>query len=327
MNRILVVSEQGKGKNLEINFEMLGKANELAWEGGIEVYAVCFSQEKKCQEELAEYGAKRVIACRCDENRSYVYYSKILEKLIEKYQFEMVLFASTVLGKKMASSLASDIGAGLVADCIDISMDEEHRYIFARAAMSSSIIAQIVCCKDCVQIATVKKNVFKGCIKRMETVSYDIEAYQVDAKDPFEGYAKVLSVEDMEHENKFHLENSNLIFSIGRGVEKDDIEKVKELADYYHADFAGTRPMTEAGIIVREQQVGQSGISVNPKVYVAFGISGASQHLVGLGSQTIVIAINNDENANIFNFADYKIVADAHQVIGKLYANMERRIP
>jgi electron transfer flavoprotein alpha subunit len=324
MNRILVVSEQSKGDNLEISYEMLGKANELAASSGAQVYTVCFCQEENCLEKLAKYGAKKIIACQCDKNKSYVYYSKILEKIVEKYQFEMVLFASTVLGKKMSSVLATSIGAGLVADCINVSIDEERKYIFARAAMSSSIIAKIVCDSDCVQICTVKKNVFKECIKKVETVSYDIEMYKAELEDPFAGFIKVLSMEGNDNKHKFNIENSNLIFSVGRGVEKNDIDKVRKLAEYYHADFAGTRPMTESGIIAREQQVGQSGVAVKPKVYVAFGISGASQHVVGIGSSTIVIAINNDENANIFQYADYKIVADTHQVIEKLCKNIER---
>lgn len=324
MNRILVVSEQSHEDNLEICYEMLGKANELAAGNGAEVYTVCFGQEEKCLEELAEYGAGKIIACECDKNRSYAYYSEILEKLVEKYQFELVLFPGTVLGKKMSASLAAGISAGLVADCINIHIDEKHRYLFARAAMSSSIIAKIACNADCVQICTVKKNVFKECVKKAKTAAYSVERYKVEAEDPFAGFVQVLSAEAAGNKQKFHIENANVIFGVGRGVEKEDIAKVKALADYYHADFAGTRPMTESGIIVREQQIGQSGVSVKPKVYVAFGISGASQHIVGLSSSTAVIAVNKDENANIFHYADYKIVADTHQVIDKLYKNMER---
>lgn len=240
------------------------------------------------------------------------------------YQAELVLFAGTPLGKRLSSTVSTGIGAGLVADCINIYTDDEYKYVFARAAMSSSIIAKIVCAENCVQICTVKKNVFKGSVKKDNNVKAEKVYLSFEIEDPCKDSIKVISKEDIVKNNNYHLESANLIFGVGRGVSREDIDKVKELAQYYNAEFAGTRPMTEENIIVREQQIGQSGVSVRPKVYVAFGISGASQHMVGLSSATIVIAINKDEKSAIFDSADYKIVADTHDVIEKLYKNIKR---
>ena len=138
---------------------------------------------------------------------------------------------------------------------------------------------------------------------------------------------EVIKIEKLVQKSKAPLDFSNIVFGIGRGVNEDTYEIIKKLAQKIGAEIAGTRAVVEAGVMGKERQVGQSGINISPNVYVAFGISGATQHIVGIKNAKLVIAINQDENATIFDYADYKVVADVNDIAKALCDMIEVETP
>lgn len=321
---ILVVSEPNCTGNHELNYELIGKANELAVQNGAQVLTVIIDKEEKNNlDGLKKYGAKKIIFYPCNQKKTYAFYADIVIRLCNRYRPELVLFPGTVLGKGISATAATDLGAGLIADCIDIQTDDNRKYLFARAAMNSQIIAKIVCVDACIQMCTVKKNVFQSSVRVSSSADTKIEILKTDIADSYEGQLQLLSKESIDMKNSVDLENAKIIIGAGRGVRAGDIDRLKELSGYWGAEYAATRVLVEEGILPKNRQIGQSGISVKPVLYIAFGISGASQHMVGLKNAKKIVAINKDSNAPIFGYADYAIVADTHEVIEKAYLRMK----
>lgn len=311
---ILVVCDPLVGYYEDLNFQVLGKARNLSLENCANIICIYWGGDREYAKVLLSYGAKKVMLCNYDVD-DYTIYSKIVKLIIDEYNPSLVLFTGTGLGKAIAATVATLAGAGLVADCIDIQLRDKNKYIFSRAALSSSIIASIVCTDDSIQMCTIKPNVFTQCVKRIETEQESIEEYNCDVSSDFADYIQIVGSKEIESEEHCNLDKSKIIFAVGRGVSDDDFEEIKKLAIHYGAEIGGTRIMVEKGKIPKSRQIGQSGINVTPNLYIAFGISGATQHIAGIQNAKNVIAINNDENASIFEYADYGIISDVHDVI------------
>jgi electron transfer flavoprotein alpha subunit len=197
--------------------------------------------------------------------------------------------------------------------------DNEYQYIFTRAAINSTVLAQIECINTNISMCTCKENAFV------------VTEYYPKKKIPVHKWNKNLLEFIFEKNYILHseyakcterniaLENSNLVFGIGRGVRnKDDLNLIKQVAQKHNAMIAGTRAVVEEGMIDKKWQIGQSGISISPEIYVAIGISGATQHIVGIKNAKKVIAINTDENASIFAYSDYCIIDDYKNILNEL---------
>ncbi len=320
MKYIFVIADPNFKENSKACTELVSKAYELTNNRDAKVVTILFgdiSEEDIC--EVVKYGSHKVIVCNCKENGGYRYYSNIVNVLCSREQPELVIFPGTIVGKGIASTVATKFGGGLTAECIDIKVDDKERYCFSRAAMNSSMIAQIVCNEDCIQMCTVKLNVFQKTGYQLELGEPEIEYFDCADISENENVLNLIKREKVEQKEQVDLENKQLIFGIGRGVSKEDIDKIKVISKFYNGEYGTTRYLVEEGIMKKNRQVGQSGINVCPKLYIAFGISGASQHMVGLKNTGKIVAVNSDKNAPIFKYADYGIIADSHEIIDCLY--------
>jgi electron transfer flavoprotein alpha subunit len=277
---------------------------------------------KPIAEETFKYGAEEAITVDNEQLANYktMPYSRILNDLVEKYQPRVMLYGATVIGRDLAPRVASHTKSGLTADCTDLQIsnvkylkeDYKDLLLQIRPAFGGNIIATIISPDVHTQMATVREGVM-----RMETVSKPAKGKITEVPYVPEKLDDIIKIiEQHRKENKVNLKAAPIIVSGGYGLgSKENFELVKELAHTIGGEIAGTRAAVDAGFISPDRQVGQTGVTVRPKLYIACGISGAIQHRAGMQESNKIIAINNDPDAPIFGVAHYGIVGDAVQII------------
>lgn len=242
----------------------------------------------------------------------------LILKLIENINPEIFILNSTTEGREIAPIIASTLKTGLTADCTKLEVNEG-KLISTRPTFGGKLMASILSKKN-PQMATVRVNTFKK--KEFETVNeLEILEFDFDVEDK--------NIEILDYENKkedfYNLENSKVVLCGGMGLKnKENFDKLKYLAKLMNAQIAGTRKVVDKGFIEREYQIGQTGKCIAPEIYMAFGVSGAIHHIVGMENSKKIISINTDESAPIFNNSDIGIVDDAVKVIDaliKIYEN------
>lgn len=301
--------------NHEHTLQLLTKARDLVThhEGRVTAIAMGPYQEEAFQ-ELTRHGASRIIYTH--QENPYGQQVEILTELIDTYRPSLLLFSATQYAKGLAATLSSRFEAGLTADCIDIEMDDDGMYTFSRAAMNDSVIARIKCMNSTYQMCTVKENVFVA-VPLEEAPEPRIETFHHEGAH-HRTMVQIIESKLRESRKSANLNKAKVIFGIGRGVGQDTLSRIEKLAIKYDAAIAGTRAAVEENLIEKGRQVGQSGISICPQLYIGFGISGASQHIVGIKNAEVIVAINNNRQAPIFDYADYGIVDDIEVVLDAL---------
>lgn len=288
------------------------------------ISAICIGYyQRKFLKSLSNYGADEVIHL----NQSFKEYTQIsleLVHLIDEINNKpsLIIFPATERGRCIGADLATKIGAALVAECIDIrakKTNKKYQFEFMRAAVNSTILARIKCINTQIGICTCKKDIFiaKKIIQKKDILINEKKCRYNYCLFP-EPY--VLHSESIySEEKKGNFQNTNIVLGIGRGVrDKEGMELVEKVAKKYNASIVGTRAVVELGLIDKSCQVGQSGISISPKIYVAIGISGASQHIVGIKNAQIIISINTNPKAPIFMYSNYYIVDDYKKILQEL---------
>ncbi len=295
--------------------QLINKAYDLARSKEMNSVAVCIGEnDEKTISLFAQNGADSVLEAKYKGNDK-TEVAEILKQMIKKYEPEMIMFPGESMGKYLASVCATTFQAGLTADCVDISLSADGDFIFSRAALNDSVIANIKVVNSNIKMCTVKKNAFlnKNYVFKKECKVIDFN-YDININSN-----KIVVLERDEavaEENDSNWKSANVVFGIGRGVvSKTYVDYIFKLAHRYGAAVVGTRAIVEAGILEEKRQVGQSGHSISPDIYIAFGISGACQHIVGIKNAKTIIAINKDEKAAIFDYADYKIVNSVESII------------
>jgi len=322
MNTILVVTQPCVGRDCEINNELISKANELSVDNNATVLTLIMeSISQDILRDYSRYGGDKYLICEVDAKRDYVFYSELVVQVCNMYHPALVLYPGTELGKAVSATAAIDLEAALVADCIDIKALEDGEYCFTRAAMNSCIIAQIKCVKECVQMCTIKKNTFH--IKELDEYKRP-EIQNITYLKPKEESESIHVINRIIDETiqRSRIEDASIIFGVGRGVLPQDIPLVEQIARHYRAEVGCSRYYVEENVMDKAQQIGQSGYCVKADIYIAMGISGASQHMVGVKNVKKIIAINNDENANIMKYADYVMLGDTHEIINAMYSKI-----
>ena len=312
-------SSEGFGKH---SFELLSKAQSLIYDG-ITVSAICFGDHNKNMlQSLFHYGANEIIYAPTF-NINCTLTTKILFDMLKKIECKpnLIIFPATEWGKNIAAELAVKIDGGLISECIDIEykkINNNYQFVFTRAAISSTVLAKIICVNTNICMCTCKERAFTAnqsiCTNNFSICEWISETHETDLQ------GTLLYSEPAVSQNRnMLLENSKIVFGVGRGIKgKNDLELVKKVARKYNAVIAGSRGIVEDGLIEKENQIGQSGISVSPDIYVAIGISGASQHMVGVKNAKKIIAINSYQRAPIFSYADYCIIDDFRNVFREL---------
>jgi electron transfer flavoprotein alpha subunit len=251
-------------------------------------------------------------------------YGSILESLVQEHKPEIVLAGATAIGRSFIPGVATTLNAGLTADCTHLEIREKDGALLqTRPAFGGNIMATIECPLSRPQMATVRPKV-------MKPLEFDSsrKGEIIDVQpDPNSLKSRVRVVESVASDGyNVNIQESDILVSGGRGLESEKgFELIKELADSLGAEVAASRAVVDAGWIPYPHQVGQTGKTVAPKLYVACGISGAVQHVAGMQSADTIVAINRDPNATIFDVADYGIVGDVFEVVPKLIAKIEEK--
>jgi len=323
---VWVFIEQRSGKAAEVSFELLSKGRKLAETLKGTLKAVLLgSDAKPIAEQTFLYGAEEVMLVDHPDLKDYrtIPYSRILSQLVDEQKPRVVLFGATVIGRDLAPRVASFTKSGLTADCTDLQIsdvtylrkDYPELLLQIRPAFGGNIIATIITPDVPIQMATVREGVMenvplnkpvKGKITNIPYVSEDVDSL-------------VKIIEKHQEESKVNLKSAPIIVAGGYGLDsKENFQLIHDLAHVLGGEVAGSRAAVDAGFVSHERQVGQTGVTVRPKLYIACGISGAIQHRAGMQESSKIIAINNDPEAPIFEVCHYGIVGDAAQVIPML---------
>ncbi len=316
-HEIWVFAEQREGVLVNAAKELLSEAQLLAKKSGYSVSAVVLAASVKSMiSECFNYGAKKVYTFEDPKLAHFQndYYSQVISKLIQDKKPEIMLFGATTVGRTLAPTVAVMVHTGLTADCTELDYDVEQKLLLqTRPAFGGNIMATILCPDHRPQMATVRPNVFKK-TKISDTEKGEIISVKCDFSAIKERMKRTQVIQ--EAAETIDLSAAQYIVSGGRGVggaEKFDM--IRDLASELKGAVGASRATVDAGWIPHFHQVGQTGKTVCPVVYVACGISGAIQHLAGMQSSDVIIAINKDADAPIFKVADYGLVGDVNELV------------
>lgn len=324
-DEVWVFAEQRNNKIARVVFELLGKARELAENLGVTVGAVLLcDKDNGLSKELIAYGADKVYLAEKPELGHYKtdLYSKIICEVIKDKKPQIVVYGATHVGRDLAPRIAQRLTTGLTADCTGLDIDEDGLLLQTRPAFGGNLMAQIKCKTHKPQMSTARPGIFKILQKDENRKGEIIEiSANINAEDSLTKVIKVVK----EAKHVANLEEAEIIISGGRGLgNKAGFELIKQLAELLGGEVGASRAVVDAGWIAQDHQVGQTGKTVRPKLYIACGISGAIQHRAGMQDSEIIVAINKDKNAPIFKVADYGIVADLHKVIPLLIQELKK---
>lgn len=315
---VYVFIQQVDNKVAGVSHELLGKAKELAAKMETEVTAVLLgSNVSGLCKDLAAYGADKIVMV---DNRDLELYSTkpyayAMCKVIEKYKPAVVLYGATAIGRDLAPRVAARVRTGLTADCtkLDVADDGTKNLRMTRPAFGGNIMATIICPEYRPQMATVRPGVMQK-IKPIEGASVPVDNYAVEIP-ASEKDVQILDVVKKES-HKMDIQDAKILVSGGRGMGcPENFKMLQECADALGGTVSSSRACVDAGWVEKDIQVGQTGKTVRPNLYLACGISGAIQHLAGMEESDVIIAVNKDETAPIFEVADYGVVGDATKII------------
>ena len=338
---LYVVAEQRDGEIAKVTLELLGEATKLAADLGEKVVGVLMGDGIKGKaQEMIEAGADKVIVIEDPMLAEYVTepYTKALTALIKEYDPNIVLFGASSIGRDLAPRVAARIHTGLTADCthLDIDMEKYFEFLHAtstadtdaiakklgmddktlkmtRPAFGGNVMATIRCADYRPQMATVRPGVMKK-IAPVAGKQGTVEEFKVDFT-PEDMNVTIKELIKQTHK-AVDITDAKVLVSGGRGIGSADFYKeLQKVADLLGGEISSSRANVDAGWIEKSRQVGQTGKTVHPKVYVALGISGAIQHKAGMQDSELIIAVNKDETAPIFEIADYGITGDLFKVV------------
>lgn len=325
---VYVFAEQRDGQIQPVALELLGKARDLADVLGEKVVAVFLgSNIKDKAQELIAYGADEVVVMDNPLLKDYITeeYSQAIYQLIEAFRPSIFLFGATTIGRDLGPRLSARLETGLTADCTKLEISEDTKELMmTRPAFGGNLMATIMCTEHRPQMSTVRPGVMQ---KR------DRDDSRQGTIIPFEPKIdttkiKVKLIENVkEDKGTVDITEAKILVSGGRGVgNAAGFEKLQELADVLDAQVSSSRAMVDAGIMPHDRQVGQTGKTVRPDLYIACGISGAIQHLAGMEESDFIIAINKDKFAPIFKVADVGIVGDVNKVVPLLTERLKKEV-
>ncbi len=336
---VYIYAQQVDNEISSIAFELIGKAKELAADLNTDVTAVLLgSNVKGLVDELAEYGADKVIVVDDPELETYRTepYAHALASVINEYKPEIMLVGATAIGRDLGPTVSARVATGLTADCTVLEIgdfplnpvagqEQKHnQLLMTRPAFGGNTIATIACPDNRPQMATVRPGVMqklpKEAGRKAEVIEYN------PGFTPNNRYVEILNVVKAVGAVE-NIMDAKILVSGGRGVgSKENFEMIKELADVLGGMVSCSRAVVENGWLPVDYQVGQTGKTVRPNVYFAIGISGAIQHVAGMEESDLIIAINKDEDAPIFDVADYGIVGDLNKVVPALTAALKAEL-
>ena len=334
---VYVFAQQVDNELSGIAFELLGKAKELAADLSTDVTAVLIgSGVKGLVDQLAEYGADKVIVVDDPELKEYRTepYAHALASVINEYKPEIVLVGATAIGRDLGPRVSARVATGLTADCTVLEIgdfpinpvpnqEQKHnQLLMTRPAFGGNTIATIACPDNRPQMATVRP----GVMQKIDPIA-GAKAEVIEYNPGFTPNNKYVETLDVVKElsDTVDIMDAKILVSGGRGVgSAENFKILQDLADVIGGTVSCSRAVVDNGWLPKELQVGQTGKTVRPNVYFAIGISGAIQHTAGMEESDIIVAINKDETAPIFDVADYGIVGDLNKIVPKLTEELKK---
>ena len=334
---VYVFAQQVDNELSGIAFELLGKAKELAADLSTDVTAVLIgSGVKGLVDQLAEYGADKVIVVDDPELKEYRTepYAHALASVINEYKPEIVLVGATAIGRDLGPRVSARVATGLTADCTVLEIgdfpinpvpnqEQKHnQLLMTRPAFGGNTIATIACPDNRPQMATVRP----GVMQKIDPIA-GAKAEVIEYNPGFTPNNKYVEILDIVKEvsDTVDIMEAKILVSGGRGVgSAENFKMLQDLADVIGGTVSCSRAVVDNGWLPKELQVGQTGKTVRPNVYFAIGISGAIQHTAGMEESDIIVAINKDETAPIFDVADYGIVGDLNKIVPKLTEELKK---
>ncbi len=324
---VWIFAEQRENKLMPVVYELLGEGKKLAKEIGSELSAiVCGEDVSALIEELFAYGADKVYVADDLELKTYRTdaYTKVISEAIDMYKPEIFLMGATHIGRDLGPALAVLANTGLTADCTSLEIDPEDKKIRqTRPAFGGNLMATIICPNHRPQMSTVRTGVMDKAEYNPSNTG-EIIKLDVHFRD---GEIRTEVIKSIKSLNEIvSLADADIIVSGGLGIgKKEGFELLQQLANRFGGTIAASRASVDSGWIESSYQVGQTGTTVKPTVYIACGISGAIQHISGMKNSDYIIAINKDEFAPIFDVADIGIVGDLHQVIPAIIEELDKQ--
>lgn len=322
---VWIFAEQRDGEIMPTAFELLSAGRKLADELGEELSLILLGHNVKGKAEfLQKYPIDKIYLVDnplLSDYRTNLYTS-VFVNLVDRYHPEIILIAASTLGRDLAPRIAARLQTGLTADCTSLAIDEETgNLIQTRPAFGGNVMASIICPYHRPQMATIRPKVMKKI-----TPGTDSNAEVVEITSDLTGEDELVRIVDKvkEEAGAQDLQEAEIIVSGGRGLGKpDNFSLIQELADLLGGAVGASRAVVDAGWIPSYHQVGQTGKTVQPKLYIACGISGAIQHQVGMRNAETIVAINKDPEAPIFDIATYGIVEDLHKFVPVLIEKLK----
>ncbi|HBF2525723.1 TPA: electron transfer flavoprotein subunit alpha/FixB family protein [Clostridioides difficile] len=325
-NGVWVIGEQREGKINPVTIELIGEGRKLADQLGKELAVVIAGYEvEKEVKELLHYSVDKVYYINDPLLKDFTTdgYAISIANLIERKKPEVVLVGATSIGRDIAPRIAGKVGTGLTADCTKLEIDStDNKLLQTRPAFGENLMATIVCPKNRPQMSTVRPGVMAKAVRNeSETGILEVVTPELTEK-----MIRTRLVEILPQEKKsVNLTDARIIVSGGRGLKRaEGFELIKELADKLGAEIGASRAAVDSGWIEHSHQVGQTGTTVRPELYIACGISGAIQHLAGMSDSKYIVAINKDAKAPIFSICDYGIVGDLYEIIPEMIESLNR---
>lgn len=333
---VFVFAQQVDNELGNIAFELLGEARKLAAPLNTQVTAVLIGHNVgSLTDQLAAYGADRVIVV--DDPELEVYrtepYAHALASVIQKFKPEILLIGATAIGRDLGPTVSARVATGLTADCTQLDIGEfpmiprpgvvqrSNQLLMTRPAFGGNTIATIACPDNRPQMATVRP----GVMQKIDPIE-DAEAEIIEYNPGFIKNNRYVEIEEVVKavSDVVDIQDAKILVSGGRGMGgPENFAMLRELAKVLGGEVSCSRAVVDAGWLPKDMQVGQTGKTVRPQLYVAVGISGAIQHVAGMEESDYIIAINKDEDAPIFDVADYGIVGDLNKVVPKLTAQIK----
>lgn len=323
---VWVFAEQKEGKIAVVTWELLGEGRKLADRLGSPLSAVLLGRQMdEVARELFYYGADRVILADSPQLENFLEepYTEVMVEVIRRYKPAIVLLGATTIGRSLAPRVAARLETGLTADCTGLAIDEESKNLLqTRPAFGGNLMATILCPNHRPQMATVRPKVFPPA-RRDESRSGELIKIDYSTR-RLPQRAELLEIIKGDGPS-MNIAEADIVVSGGRGLgDPKNFALVRELAEVLGGAVGASRAVVDAGWIPYPHQVGQTGKTVCPKIYIACGIHGAVQHLAGMQSSGIIVAINKNPDAPIFKVADYGIVGDVCEVIPALIREIKK---
>ncbi|RAU97167.1 electron transfer flavoprotein subunit alpha/FixB family protein [Paenibacillus sp. YN15] len=324
---VMIVIEHRRGAAKKVSWQLLGEGRKLADKLETSLLALVIGHDvEHLAAESIQYGADRVYLCQAPELLDYRTrpYSRVCLSAIHEIKPEIVLYGATATGRDLAGAIATHLPTGLTADCteLDVESHPSRLLMASRPAFSEKMMATILCKQYRPQMATARAGVFQALAPDPGRTG---EVVHLEVREDYANTAAQV-IAFLEEKSSVNLEEADIIVAGGRGLGgPEGFGLLRELAEVLGGEVGATRAAVDAGWITHEHQIGQTGHTVRPKLYIAAGISGAVQHTVGMQGSDVIIAVNKDPQAPIFQIAHYALAGDLFQIIPALTREFAKR--